>query len=441
MNSTGPISPLLYSYINNTSGTSKPQTTKPALNASSPNVEKKSKKAKVAKAALGLALIGTVAICGISAFRNNNSIKAIKNSIKNRIHNAAVNKKSKGNVFSIQHSIENVTNSKDSITRHFLSKIPGYKKFDELTTNFYMKCVRSTMTKKYTKCAQKIQEADSQILEAARESGFKNLKRLEELLLKRREKVGYFASTKGIDKRIHCLDMSMSNLDEEAFQKLKGVLDSSKVKETIGDFTKESVVKNQLQYAKHIQKALMNEFTNLGLTAKESKELEKIISKLRTPENKNIIKRFERANKGFRKVFEIEKGDFFNKLRDIKCGSAPTDIMGIMGTTGLLGLYIAQADTKEERVSVSLNTGVPLLTTLGTTLAATNKLISGIKLFGLAGASGFISSRAAKAIDKKYKEKNKVPVPETIITLEQFAKEARNNIKTTVKPTFDLFKI
>ena len=80
-----------------------------------------------------------------------------------------------------------------------------------------------------------------------------------------------------------------------------------------------------------------------------------------------------------------------SKLRDINCGSAPTDYMTMIGSAGALGIAAANADDKKERRSILVELGIPLISTLGCSFIANAKLLSGA--VGL--LTGFIVGKTA----------------------------------------------
>ncbi len=100
----------------------------------------------------------------------------------------------------------------------------------------------------------------------------------------------------------------------------------------------------------------------------------------------------------------LEMNDTFDKLRDVNCGSAPTDIGGIILSTALLGLYTAQADDADERVGVALTTGIPILSTMGTCLFAAVNQISGKKALLLGGAVAFTTKTICDGLNRLYRK-------------------------------------
>ena len=215
----------------------------------------------------------------------------------------------------------------------------------------------------------------------------------------------------------------MSRLDEDCFKRLsstkKGFFSEIKA------LTKESVASKRLAQSKTLQEKMLSPFESFGLSAEENTELKEIVSSIG---DKKLMRRFDKIQRKLQKSYSLEYNDLFGKLRDINFGCAPTDIMGIVGTAGLLGIYTAQADTKEEKVKVTLTTGIPLLTTLGTTIFATTKMINGFRAMGLGLLTGAAAKLAGGIINKKYQQnKNKENEPNTIVTLDDYT----NKIKET----------
>ena len=103
------------------------------------------------------------------------------------------------------------------------------------------------------------------------------------------------------------------------------------------------------------------------------------------------------------KILTSGAKETIEKQRDLHLGNASVDVLGMIGSLGLLGGAVATADTKEEKTSTVLDLGIPLISTLGCSIIGGIKNISGLKsaLFGL--AVGQATSMAAKAIGKAVK--------------------------------------
>lgn len=150
-------------------------------------------------------------------------------------------------------------------------------------------------------------------------------------------------------------------------------------------------------------------------------EVEEIISKSSKGElqeiltlYKNILPRNEylklkskvhSAIKSLDKSIDIETVQYFDKARDLKLGSAPTDVLSILGAVGTVGYYLNKAETTDDKYSVSLKYGIPAIGAIATSLYCTARLVSGGKAMLLGLLSGWVMNKAGVVVDdarKKY---------------------------------------
>ena len=100
-----------------------------------------------------------------------------------------------------------------------------------------------------------------------------------------------------------------------------------------------------------------------------------------------------------------EAVEYFDKLRDLRLGSAPTDILTILFGFGSLGIGLARADDKDTQTSIALKYGIPAIGGMLTSLVMTSMLISGTKsLFWGMGVSTFVMNKLGTYADKKRKK-------------------------------------
>ena len=396
-----------------------------------------STKRTVAKFALGGAVILSAAAGIIAAFRHKGgAVKSFKSLFKKK---PTVPKNIEGtgqklkeqfeNMGELQKGADNINNAKDSVVRHFLSKIPGFKRFDNWASNLYKKAAHKTLSKSYGKAFDITRASDDVILDAIKNNADPKSARLRELIEKRQNALKEFCDPENISKRMQELDKSMERLDVEAWEKIKK-LRPKNIRGFAKKYSTTSLAEGRLKQSKKIQNELTEKFVNGGLNKKEAEEFSELIEIL-GKEKPEILKSSQRAQKAFKCAFTKEQTDLFEKLRDINYGAAPNDVLSIFETVGLLGLYTAQADTKEERVSVSLTTGIPLLASLGTTIVATSKMVSGAKALALGLATGAVANRIGKFVDKKYLEsKGMDESPKTIITIDDYVNTIKQETKT-----------
>lgn len=149
------------------------------------------------------------------------------------------------------------------------------------------------------------------------------------------------------------------------------------------------------------------------------------------------------ALKALHKACSMEMNDTMDKLRDINCGSAPTDFLTLITSAGGLLLYLAQADNNDERVSLGLTTGLPLISTVGTNLYGAINQFSGRKSMLFSLGTAFITTRICKKLDKAYKksrglDENAKPSVVTIDDYISYLDPAKNTVGNKFASMFGL---
>ncbi len=128
----------------------------------------------------------------------------------------------------------------------------------------------------------------------------------------------------------------------------------------------------------------------------------------------NIIKIPENASENLKKAIEhynkLQQESLIPKLRDINYGCAPTDIITVGAPIGAFGVAVAKSEDKEEKKSLLLNIGVPLIPTVIMPILGTKlPILNGMKGMLAGFAAGQLVTQSVKLIDKKIKEKeNKI---------------------------------
>ena len=89
-------------------------------------------------------------------------------------------------------------------------------------------------------------------------------------------------------------------------------------------------------------------------------------------------------------AIKIETEDFFSKVRDLVLGSAPTDVLSILGAFSTLSYYLATSDNNKERVSIGLKYGLPAMAAIGTSLFCSARLFAGSKSLFFGAISAFL---------------------------------------------------
>ena len=155
----------------------------------------------------------------------------------------------------------------------------------------------------------------------------------------------------------------------------------------------------------------VKEITNSVLHANENSKgaLEEIMTILKGLNNCKIIsdknfkeysKMSKKITKRLRKATDLEMGQYFLKQAELKVGSAPTDVMSVLFPIGAGAYAISKADSKEERVSTTLTTCIPLVGTFATFVYGTTKMFSGAKNLMFSLISGAILGLIGDSADK-----------------------------------------
>ena len=149
--------------------------------------------------------------------------------------------------------------------------------------------------------------------------------------------------------------------------------------------------------------------------SKYTKEVESIISKNSKGELQEILTAYkkllprveylrlrhhvQKTIKSLDKSIDVETVQYVDKARDLKLGSAPTDILSILGAVGVVGWFLGKSKDKDERISATLRYGIPAVGAIATSLYSTAKLVSGGKAIALGLISGKIMNIIGSQVD------------------------------------------
>lgn len=116
----------------------------------------------------------------------------------------------------------------------------------------------------------------------------------------------------------------------------------------------------------------------------------------------------KKAVKMFDKSIKLESKEFFDKLRDLEIGSAPTDILTILFSSALITHALVKAKDPSEKKSIMLKSGIPIAGAILTTMISATKLISGSKSIALGIVSGIILNRLGSLADNYTKKQTQI---------------------------------
>ena len=116
-------------------------------------------------------------------------------------------------------------------------------------------------------------------------------------------------------------------------------------------------------------------------------------------EKRGALLALKKAVKSFDKSVELESIEFFDKVRDLRLGSAPTDILTILFSFLTLSFGLGYAKDNDKRTSIMLKSGVPIVGGIATAMYSATKLVSGGKSLALGFLSGVILNQIGKIAD------------------------------------------
>lgn len=122
---------------------------------------------------------------------------------------------------------------------------------------------------------------------------------------------------------------------------------------------------------------------------------------------------------------DLEADKLFDKVRDLLIGSAPKDTVAVLASLGVVGWGLTKADNNDERTSVLLKYGIPVVGGVTISLICAVGLIASGPSLLIGAASGLLINKLGEVADsvrKKYQHKQP--------TLESTAE----NIKEKINP-------
>lgn len=223
------------------------------------------------------------------------------------------------------------------------------------------------------------------------------LKKLEELIIP--------SDKEGLDL-IKKLKWFLKNPDGigENYQIFKKEL-SKVLERPLQEGLDKSIISNQTNLRRSYVKSILDLMDNKN--SGELQEMLAIYEKIAPYELSLVRPQVTKAVKAFDKSLNLETVEFFDKARDLALGSAPTDVLSIIASGGMIGYGLAKAKDNDERWSVTLTSGVPIIGAIGTSLICTAKLISGSKSMVIGGVSGLILGQVGKFADLIRKKQSK----------------------------------
>lgn len=129
---------------------------------------------------------------------------------------------------------------------------------------------------------------------------------------------------------------------------------------------------------------------------------------LRAKDYEEISKIAYDTTNSIEKSVDMETNKMFEKVRDLKIGSAPKDVLILLVPLGSVGYGINKAKTSDEKISVAVKYGVPIAGAIAITMLCTIGLISAGPSLLIGAFSGLALNQIGVEVDnfiKRFKDK------------------------------------
>ncbi len=113
----------------------------------------------------------------------------------------------------------------------------------------------------------------------------------------------------------------------------------------------------------------------------------------------------KKAVDSFDKSVDKETVEFFDKIRDLRLGSAPTDVLTIIISFLTLSAGLGYAKNKDNRTSIMFKSGIPIVGGIAAAIFTATKMVSGGKSLAFGLLSGIILNQLGNIANNIRKNK------------------------------------
>lgn len=316
---------------------------------------------------------------------------------------------------------EKFKNIKNDNLRKILQKCDaGFRKVmstaHNAITNAFDTISKSTVYRKYTKADKQMNSFEELVMTYKDRLSSGEQKLFESKLADIRRSREFFSKEKTAE-RLLAQEKSMEHLEADFKKRLFNDFMKNFKKGDLGQNAKH--IRNNMSYwAEDMLMPARNTFEENGKKAVDTligsnrergkyNEIIELISPHLSKEEKSVLESsLKKTGKKLTKANKSECIEYFDKKRDLVLGGAPTDILTGAGMIGLSGIAVGSADTKEDRISRALTLGFPAIAGVGTSLALTAMLFSGVQGMLLGSAAGYGFSKAGSIADNLVNKHN-----------------------------------
>ncbi len=306
----------------------------------------------------------------------------------------------------------NVLQTCDKGFRKIMSKVHSS------ITNWFDSISKHTVHGKYKQAGNKLDSLENMIKtyrnKLPREERLKIDAKLQEITSARE----YFSVSQTNARLKHQEDL-MSNIEHDFAAKLKDFAGNFQGLKSKGTFKEKfnhnvnNVKDNMSFWAEDMLMPQRNKLEQEGIdvvnklmgdTKTQKGKYDEIIDILSphiSKEDRHVLEvSLHKAGRKLRKANHSESVEYFDKKRDLMLGGAPMDILTGLGAVALSGIAVGTAHDKEDRISRALTVGFPAVAGIGTSLAFTAMLFSGVQSLLYGAISSVVLSKMGSVADK-----------------------------------------
>ena len=326
-------------------------------------------------------------------------------------------------------SVNNATTFKDVLFGKLMNKTKFTRKLAEKTTALFEKFSRKTVLNSYENAHYRFNRmfevfgaADNKIIaqnpdklvtiNGKTQTAKEWLKVIAEKRLDMSQTFNSYFGKNAVRTRYTETKNTMKGLDKKLWDLSFGnIKENLKNKDMYDTFLPEAILSKDKAKLKATVDSYKNIITGSSEKTGQLDDVLTIYKELLPPEEFNKLQRYsEIASQKLNRAVVLETDKFFDKLRDLKLGCAPTDVLSMVTGLGAVGIGLTKAEDNEDRISVALKYGIPALGTIGTSLYLGATLVSGGKAFVYSTLSGLamnkIGTKVDEYLDKRREEKS-----------------------------------
>ena len=302
-------------------------------------------------------------------------------------------------------SLNNITSLKDILFQKLMFTTRITKKIHTNITKFFNKISRKTVNSSYASTDREFANLNEYLLALNEQLIRKNpnnsglINRLKQKMVGINETFNKGFGVQARTNRLSKLEKATEDLYDYMWNASYSDIKNFRSKNMYQTFiAEEKMLPFKKSIAEEVGSVKASIYDDIAQNMEEYKKI--------LPESKynELEKRVKSFKKSLEKSIKNETVKYVDKARDLKLGSAPTDILSILFATGTVGWFLGKSKDKDEKISSSLKYGIPVIGAVATTLLCTAKLISGGKSMGIGLLSGWLMSKAGSFVDQVRKQ-------------------------------------